>query len=143
MSYSDYEILVEIEDIFKKDSRTKNYTIISADNPDEPPDPNACPSLDVFPMRKERTLTRIGDNPYIASSVFDILCWEYSQKDYKDAFSRIVSVEENVFEVLLDNKNLNSKVLTTTIGMTEYDYYLYYQGYYIRMVISVIAQTNR
>ena len=142
MSYTDYEILTEIEDIFKKDYRTKEYTILSAADPDEPPDPNSCPAVNIFPVSKERTLIRTGKSPYVVIPTFDIICWEYSEEDYKDAFSRIVLIEENVFDVLVANKNLNSKVLTSTIGVSQYQY-LHYEGWFIRVITPFLAEMNR
>lgn len=142
MSFTDYEVLEEIESIFKEDSRTKDYTIMVAEDPNEPPDANSCPAIDIVPTRKERQLVRTGAIPYITIPSYDIICWEYSVRDYKDAFSRAVLTEENVFQVLLANKSLNSKVLTSTIGNTEYEYFAY-DGYYIRVVLSLLTQMNR
>ena len=136
---TDYEILIALEEILKVDYRTKKYTIQAAEEPDNVPSPDICPMVNIFPSLKERDLTRMSGTPYVANLTFDIMMWEMSVGDFKDAFKLISAVEENIYQVLLANKNVNSNVSTSEIGATAYEHIFYESCFYIKAIIPFIA----
>jgi hypothetical protein len=139
----DYDILIALEEIFKTDYRTKEYIIQGAEEPDSVPSPDICPMVNIFPSLKERDLTRMSGTPYTANLTFDIMMWEMSVGDFKNAFKLISSVEENVYQVLLANKNVSSNVLTSEIGATEYVHIFYESCFYIKAVIPFTVQLDQ
>lgn len=140
---TDYDILDALETIFKKDYRTKNYIIQGAEEPDNVPSPDICPMINIFPRLKERELTRMSGTPYTANLIFDIMMWEMSAGDFKNAFKLISAVEENTYQVLLANKNVNSNVLTSEIGATEYTHIFYESCFYIKAIIPFVTMRNQ
>ena len=136
---TDYEILTALEEIFNADVRTKKYTIQAAEEPDNVPTPDVCPMVNIFPSLKERELKRMAGTPYTAKLTFNIMIWEMSAGDYKNAFKLISPVEENVYQVLLANKNVNSKVLTSEIGATTYEHMHYENTFYIKASIPFVV----
>lgn len=139
----DYTILVALENIFLEDYRTKKYIIQGAEEPDNVPSPDICPMVNIFPSGKERDLTRMSGTPYTANLTFDIIMWEMSAGDFKNAFKLISTVEENVYQVLLANKNVNSNVLTSEIGATEYTHIFYESCFYIKAIIPFVVTKDQ
>lgn len=140
---TDYEILIELERIFNVDYRTKKYTIQGAEEPDNVPSPDICPMINLFPSVKERELIRMSGTPYTAMLTFDIIIWEMSAGDFKNAFKLISKVEENIYQVLLANKNINDLVLTSTIGATEYTHIHYESSFYVKAVLPFTIQKDQ
>lgn len=140
---TDYEILDTLEDIFKADYRTKKYAIQGAEEPDNVPGPDVCPMINIFPSVKERDLTRMSGTPYTAMLTFDIMMWEMSAGDFKNAFKLISTVEENTYQVLLANKSVNNNVLTSEIGVTEYTHIYYESCFYIKATIPFIVTKDQ
>jgi len=132
---SDYEILIMIQDFFKTDHRTKKYVIQAAEEPDNVPSPDICPMINIFPSMKERELKRMSGMPYIARLAFNIMIWEMSAGDYKNAFKLMSVVEENTYQVLLVNKSVGTGVLTSEIGATTYEHMHYENTFYIKASI--------
>lgn len=140
---TDYEILEELESIFKADHRTKKYTIEAADEPDNLPSPNICPMINILPTGKERDLTRMSGTPYTVNLTFDVIIWEMSAGGFKNAFKLISAVEENVFAVLHANKSVRNKVSMSVIGATEYTHIYYEDTFYIKGIIPFIIEKDQ
>lgn len=140
---TDYEILDALEGIFKTDHRTKKYAIQGAEEPDNVPSPDICPMVNIFPSVKERDLTRMSGTPYTANLIFDIMMWEMSVGDFKNAFKLISSVEENVYQVLLKDKTVGGNGLTSVIGATEYTHIHYETCFYIKATIPFTVQLDQ
>jgi len=136
---TDYEILIMIQDFFKADHRTKKYIIQAAEEPDNVPSPDICPMINIFPSAKERELKRMSGTPYTARLAFNIMIWEMSAGDYKNAFKLISEAEENTYQVLLANKSVGTGVLTSEIGATTYEHINYENTFYIKAVIPFIV----
>jgi len=136
---TDYEILIALEEIFNVDVRTKKYTIQAAEEPDNVPSPDICPMINIFPSLKERELKRMSGTPYTAKLTFNIMIWEMSAGDYKNAFKLISPVEENVYQVLLANKSVGTGVITSEIGATTYEHMHYENTFYIKASIPFVV----
>lgn len=140
---TDYDILDKLESIFKTDYRTKDYTIQGAEEPDNLPSPDVCPMINIFPHLKERELTRMSGTPYTANLIFDIMMWEMSAGDFKNAFKLISALEENIYQVLLKNKSISNTVKTSEIGVTEYTHIFYESCFYIKATIPLVTMRDQ
>ena len=140
---TDYEILITLEDIFNADSRTKKYTIQGAEDPDNVPTPEICPIVNLLPIAKPRELARMSTTPYTANLMFEVILWEMSAGDFKNAFKLMSKMEENVFQVLLKNKNVSNTVLTSVIGETLYENMYYESCFYIKAVIPFVIEKDQ
>lgn len=137
MPSSTFTILKELETILKEDPRTREYNVGVLTTPDGPPtDHNICPSVDIHPRLKGRVETRIGTLPHTELPLFEITMWESSLTDLEDAFERLDTVEENVYAVLKDNRQVRGKVSASSIGDTSYDFYTYETSFFVSGTIT-------
>lgn len=139
---NDYKILIALEDILKQDRKTKKYVIQAAEEPENLPSPDICPMVNIFPVSKDRELERISGDSYTARLRFDIIMWEMSASGFQDAFRLIADMEENVYQVLIANKNIKDNVLTSIIGATTYEHIQYEDTFYVRaaLILDCVIQ---
>ena len=143
MKTTSYQILTELEAIIKADTRTKSYNIQGAEDPDFPPISEGCPMINIFPATKDREQVRLSNTPYVVKPAFNIIMWEVSLGNFKDAFKRIDIVEENIYKVLMDNKKINGLALTSEISETNYEHIYYENTFYIKATLILTPQINR